>query len=57
MPDYKEAYLTLFRAMTKATKILQDAQSDTEELCIAEEPPALTVLPFPKPEEAGEQED
>ena len=29
--DYKEMYLDLFRAMTKAIDILQEAQQDAEE--------------------------
>lgn len=34
LPDYKEMYETLFRAVTKAITILQQAQQKTEELYI-----------------------
>ena len=37
MPDYKEMYLTLFRAMTKSIDILQEAQQKTEEMYISGE--------------------
>ena len=32
MPDYKEMYLTLFRATEKAINILIDAQQECEEM-------------------------
>lgn len=34
MPDYKEMYLTLFRAQTEAIYLLQAAQQQTEDLYI-----------------------
>ena len=35
MPDYKEMYLQLSRAVEKAVRILTEAQTDCEELFIA----------------------
>jgi hypothetical protein len=37
MPDYKEMYLALFRAQTKAIEILREAQIETEEMYIADD--------------------
>lgn len=37
MPDYKEMYLTLFRATEKAANILIEAQQKCEELYISAE--------------------
>lgn len=37
MPDYKEMYLTLFRALEKAVGILIEAQQKTEEMYISSE--------------------
>jgi len=37
MPDYKETYGLLFRAMSKAIEILQEAQQTAEEMYIASE--------------------
>lgn len=37
MPDYKEMYLTLFRATEKAVRILTDAQMQAEEIFLAAE--------------------
>ena len=45
MPDYKEMYLTLFRATEKAINQLIAAQQACEELYLQEEPPALIILP------------
>lgn len=44
MPDYKEMYLTLFRSITRAITILQEAQQQTEETYISEQPPDIKVL-------------
>jgi hypothetical protein len=44
MPDYKEMYLKLFRSVTEAVIILQEAQRATEEMYISAEPPDLLVL-------------
>lgn len=37
MPDYKEMYLLLFRATTKAIAILQQAQQQAEERYLSED--------------------
>ncbi len=37
MPDYKEMYLTLFRATEKAVRILTQAQVQAEELFLSAE--------------------
>ena len=37
MDTYKEMYLILFNAITKATKILEEAQKKAEELFINED--------------------
>ena len=34
MPDYKQMYLELFQSITSATKLLQDAQLNAENLYI-----------------------
>ncbi len=44
MPDYKEMYQKLFRSMTKAIAILQEAQQATEIMYISAEPPNIRVL-------------
>ena len=46
MPDYKEMYLTLFRATEQAINQLIVAQQACEEMYLQEEPPALTILPI-----------
>ena len=46
MPSsYREMYFHLFRETEKAIRILQEAQAACEELYLAREPAALTVLP------------
>ena len=53
MPDYKEMYITLFQAMTRAIATLQEAQKQTEELYLGEEPVKpvkLILLRASKPE-------
>ena len=45
MPDYKEMYAKLFRSQTKAINILQEAQKETEDMYIEEEPPSIVLLP------------
>lgn len=47
MPDYKEMYLTLFRASEQAVNILIEAQQECEEHCISSSEPELTVIPLP----------
>ena len=38
LPDYKEMYLELFRAQTKAIRLLQEAQRATEEIYMESKP-------------------
>lgn len=45
MPDYKEMYLTLFRAAEEAVQTLIAAQRACEEMYISAEEPELVVLP------------
>lgn len=45
MPDYKEMYLTLFRATEQAISQLIAAQQTCEELYLQEEPPLLSIIP------------
>ena len=45
MPDYKEMYLTLFRATEQAINTLIDAQPTCEELYIGQPESDLIVLP------------
>lgn len=44
MPDYKEMYLTLFRATEKARRILEDAQLECEELYLSVPETKITLL-------------
>ena len=48
MPDYKEMYLTLFRATEQAINQLIAAQQACEELYLQDEPPVLSILPKQK---------
>ena len=48
MPDWKEMYLTLFRATEKARKILEDAQLECEELYISAPETKITLLESPE---------
>ena len=45
MPDYKEMYLTLFRATEQAVHMLVAAQQACEELYISQGDGELTLLP------------
>ena len=45
MPDYKEMYLTLFRATEQAINTLIVAQQKCEELYMDAPQAALTILP------------
>lgn len=45
MPDYKEMYLTLFRATEQAINTLIAAQQSCEELYVNQPEPKLTILP------------
>ena len=44
MPDYKEMYLTLFRATEQAINTLIEAQRECEELYISEPDAELRVI-------------
>lgn len=46
MPDYKEMYLTLFRATEQAINTLIEAQRECEELYISEPETELRVIPL-----------
>lgn len=45
MPDYREMYLTLFRATEQAIHTLIEAQRACEELYLKAPPEPLTILP------------
>lgn len=45
MADYKEMYLKMFRAATKAIDILVETQQECEELYLSAEETELIVLP------------
>ena len=47
MPDYKEMYLTLFRATEQAINTLIEAQRACEELYVSEPETELRVVPLP----------
>lgn len=55
MPDYKEMYLTLFRATTQAIDLLIAAQQTCEELYL--ERPSLEVLSWKGSESKTEPKD
>ena len=46
MPDYKEMYLTLFRATEQAINQLIAAQQACEDLYLQEDLPKLSVIPL-----------
>ena len=48
MPDYKEMYLTLFRAAEAAISCLIAAQRECEEMYLNAPEPELAVLTFPE---------
>ena len=54
MPDYKEMYLTLFRASEEAINLLIAAQRTCEELYISQSEPKLTVLPLEEQKELSQ---
>ena len=45
MSDYKDAYLSLFRATEKAINLLIEAQREAEERIISEEDTKIILLP------------
>ncbi|WP_164510447.1 hypothetical protein [Agathobaculum sp. Marseille-P7918] len=47
MPNYKEMYLTLFRATEQAINTLIEAQRACEELYVSEPETELRVVPLP----------
>ena len=53
MPDYKEMYLTLFRASEEVVNALIAAQRACEEMYISQPEPEIVVLPFGEREEGG----
>jgi len=56
MADYKEMYLALFRKMTKAISLLQEAQQDAEEIYMSSREPNIRVL-TPDPESIPDKTD
>lgn len=44
MPNYKEMYLTLFRASEKAVNIIIEAQKEVEELYINSSEPEIFII-------------
>ena len=44
MSDYKQMYLSLFNKVTEAIALLQEAQRDTEEICISSKDPEIKIL-------------
>lgn len=44
MPDYREMYLTLFRAVEQAVDILIEAQKTCEEIYLSQKEPDLVIL-------------
>lgn len=50
MPNYKEMYYTLFRAMARAKEILEEAEKQTEEVFMQEEGPNWIELGKHKPD-------
>jgi len=51
MPDYQAMYASLFRNVTTAIDILQNAQCQTEEMYISSEPPDIRVIDTNKTED------
>ena len=57
MPDYKEAYLKLFRATEKAVTILIAAEQECEELYISAKEPEVRVISLLPDDKEGEEEE
>lgn len=51
MPDYQNMYTELFRSVTKAIELLQQAQIKTEEIYISSKETVLTLVPEQKTED------
>ena len=52
MPDYKTMYYTLFRSISQAVSVLEEAQKETEEMFLSAPEPDLTAL-RPEPPKDG----
>ncbi len=50
MSEYKEMYISLFQATTRAIAILQDAQKQAEEMYLSEEQLDMKVFDILKPD-------
>lgn len=57
MPNYKEMYLTMFRASEQAINILIAAQQECEEHYISSLQPELIVVLLPTENKKGVDED
>lgn len=55
MPDYKEMYLLLFRASTKAIVLLQQAQQQAEERYLSEDTANGFIVIQPDPKTKNKQ--
>lgn len=55
MPDYKQMYLTLFRATEQAINTLIQAQQECEELYISESETKLKIISLPDQGSKDEQ--
>jgi len=56
MPDYKEMYLTLFRATESAVNILLAAQRECEDLYLNAPEPGLKFIPRPDEKRKARQQ-
>ncbi len=45
MADYAEMYKVLFRVVTEAIEMLQQAQQATEEIYVSDDGPVIAMLP------------
>ncbi len=57
MPDYKELYLTMFRASEQAVNVLIAGQRECEELYISSSEPDCKVLPLSTETDKGVDEE
>ena len=53
MPDCKQMYFELFRAVSRATELLLTAQRECEELYLRHPEPELRVIDRKRPGESG----
>jgi hypothetical protein len=56
MPDYAKMYRRLFNAQTDAVRILQQAQTETEEMFVSAPAPDVRLLDGGKQDEGGDSE-